>query len=197
MAPPPPASGRARALPPEQRRSAIVAATVPLLAEHGERITTRQIAKAAGVAEGTIFGVFADKNEVLSAALEAALDMGTLEERLALIDPDLPFEDQVVEAIKAIQQRLADVWHLVSNLSPTLQRQARRPFRPSQAMIQLFERHDRLTMEPAEAARLLRALVISMNHPLVGGKRTKAADIAEVFLYGVSATPRSNPGVAQ
>jgi AcrR family transcriptional regulator len=52
---------RASMLPPEERRSMIVAATLPLLVEHGEMVTTRQIADAAGIAEGTIFRVFADR----------------------------------------------------------------------------------------------------------------------------------------
>ncbi|MCU1430433.1 MAG: DNA-binding transcriptional regulator, AcrR family, partial [Actinomycetia bacterium] len=36
----------------------IVAATLPLLLEHGDRVTSRQIAEAAGIAEGTIFRAF-------------------------------------------------------------------------------------------------------------------------------------------
>ena len=57
-------SKRAAALPPDERRSMIVAATLPLLLEHGDRVTTRQIAEAAGIAEGTIFRAFADKDEM-------------------------------------------------------------------------------------------------------------------------------------
>ena len=72
-------SGRAAALPPEERRAAIVEATLPLLMEHGELVTTSQIAAAAGVAEGTIFRAFPDKEALLSATLEAAMDMAPLE----------------------------------------------------------------------------------------------------------------------
>ena len=50
-------------------------ATLPLLRAHGLSITTRQIAEAAGVAEGTIFGVFPDKE----ALLQAVQDAGSLE----------------------------------------------------------------------------------------------------------------------
>ncbi|KRF16763.1 hypothetical protein ASG90_10990 [Nocardioides sp. Soil797] len=58
---------------PEDRRQAILDAVVPLLIEHGADLTTRLIAEAAGVAEGTIFRVFADKTELMRAAAEEAI----------------------------------------------------------------------------------------------------------------------------
>ena len=54
---------RAAALPADERRSMIVAAALPLLLEHGEMVKTRDIAAAAGIAEGTIFRVFATKDD--------------------------------------------------------------------------------------------------------------------------------------
>src|SRR5713101_3013811 len=90
---------RAAALPPDERRSMIVAVTLPLLLAHGERVTSRQIAEAAGIAEGTIFRAFADKDEVIAAVLEAALDQEPLETALANIDPHLEFEAHVIAAI--------------------------------------------------------------------------------------------------
>src|SRR5690606_7898091 len=61
---------RATPLPPEDRRQAIIEAVVPLLIEHGPTATTRQIAEAAGVAEGTLFRVFPDKRALLFAVAE-------------------------------------------------------------------------------------------------------------------------------
>ena len=78
--------GRARPLPPDERRAALVAATLPLVAVHGVKVTTRQIADAAGVAEGTIFRVFADKDELVQAAIAAALDPEPLFEELSRVD---------------------------------------------------------------------------------------------------------------
>ena len=40
-------------LAPEDRRTAILAALIPLLVERGGDVTTKEIAQAAGIAEGT------------------------------------------------------------------------------------------------------------------------------------------------
>lgn len=58
----------------DERRAAIAVATIPLLELHGSQVSTRQIALAAGVAEGTLFRAFDDKVELLSAAAQRALD---------------------------------------------------------------------------------------------------------------------------
>src|SRR5579862_7906225 len=97
---------RAAALPPDERRSMIVEATLPLLIEHGDRVTTKQIAEAAGIAEGTIFRAFADKDELIAAAVEAALDPGPLEAALAAIPCSLAFEARLAAAIVIMQQRV-------------------------------------------------------------------------------------------
>src|SRR5215210_2549278 len=109
---------RAAALPPDERRSSIVAVTLPLLLEHGEMATTRQIAEAAGVAEGTIFRAFADKDELIAAVVEAALDTGPLEAAIAAIDDDLPFESGVEAATAILQQRVVHLWRLMSSIGP-------------------------------------------------------------------------------
>src|SRR6266540_3926294 len=155
---------RAASLPPDERRSMIVAATLPLLLEHGEMVTTRQIADAAGIAEGTIFRVFSDKDAVISAVLEAAVEL--------------------------LQQRVVDIWRLVSSIGTRFHDQARRPQVESDALVRLFDlNRARLTVEPVLAARLLRAFTLSVTHPMLAGEPMAPPEIVALFLHGVCAEP--------
>jgi AcrR family transcriptional regulator len=184
---PPPVSKRATALPPDERRSMIVEATLPLLLEHGDRVTTRQIAEAAGIAEGTIFRAFGDKDEVITAVLDTALDVGPLDQAVAAIDPSLPFEDAAVAAIVIMQQRVIDVWRLVSSVGMRFHDRARRPIVDSDALTKLFEANrDHMRVEPAVAARLLRALTLSTTHPTIVDEPMSPDEILTLFLHGVA-----------
>lgn len=89
---------------PEDRRAALIAATVPLLHEHGLDVSTRKIAEAAGVAEGTIFGVFPDKQSLVVAALLRALDPQPTLDKLAEIDRELGLRSRLVRAADLINE---------------------------------------------------------------------------------------------
>jgi AcrR family transcriptional regulator len=165
----------------------IVEATLPLLLEHGDRVTTRQIAEAAGIAEGTIFRAFGDKDEVITAVLDTALDVGPLDQAVAAIDPSLPFEDAAVAAIVIMQQRVIDVWRLVSSVGMRFHDRARRPIVDSDALTKLFEANrDHMRVEPAVAARLLRALTLSTTHPTIVDEPMSPDEILTLFLHGVA-----------
>src|SRR3954470_14891499 len=86
---------RVPALAPEERRAALIAATIPLLHEHGLEVSTRQIAAAAGVAEGTIFGVFESKNSLVVCSVIQALDPQVTLDGLAAIDRSLPLRTRL------------------------------------------------------------------------------------------------------
>jgi AcrR family transcriptional regulator len=166
----------------------IVAATLPLLLEHGDRVTSRQIAEAAGIAEGTIFRAFADKDEVIAAVIEAALDPAPLEAALLTVPTDGTFEAVLEAAVVVLQQRVIDVWRLVSSVGTRFHDMTRRPMAESDALIEILGEHAaRINVEPAVAARLLRALTLSATHPMLAGEPWSPAELVRLFLHGAGA----------
>jgi AcrR family transcriptional regulator len=170
----------------DERRSMIVSATLPLLLEYGERVTSRQIAEAAGIAEGTIFRAFADKEELIAAVLDVALDQQPLEDALAAIDPTQSLPAALDAAIAVLQQRVIDIWRLVSSVGTRFHEHARRPLTDSHALVRLLERHcGELSVPSLTAARLLRALTLSTTHPMLADEPMSPSEIRQLFLHGV------------
>ncbi|CAA9254996.1 MAG: hypothetical protein AVDCRST_MAG50-2433 [uncultured Acidimicrobiales bacterium] len=184
---------RAAALPPEQRRAAIAAATLPLLVHQGPNVTTRQIAEASGIAEGTIFRVFRDKDAVIEAALELAFDTEPTERAIAEIDRSLPFERQLAIAVEIMQRRHADIWRLVSSLGGPAALGAKGPTPPADllALAALFKpERARLRTDPATAAKQLRALTLAVSHPaLYADEPMSPREVVSLLLDGIRRRP--------
>lgn len=87
---------------PDERRQAIIEATLPLLLKQGTEISTREIASVAGVAEGTIFRVFETKQDLIHATIHAALQPDAALAQLELL-PDQPLTDRVVSILEVLQ----------------------------------------------------------------------------------------------
>lgn len=186
--------GRARPLSPQERRDALVAATIPLLHEHGRAVTTRMIAEAAGVAEGTIFRVFASKEELVDAAVLKAFEPGRMLDDLAAIPRDLPLRERALALTRLMQERFAGVFVLMRMLGmsgppeppPDDPGRAALIERTQQAMVDLVAPdEDSLRMPAGEVVRLLRLLTFSGTHPkFTGGDTLTAEHIVDTVLYG-------------
>jgi AcrR family transcriptional regulator len=127
---PPSSRRRASALSPEQRRETIVRAALPLVAERGTAVTTAEVARAAGIAEGTIFRVFPDKNALLDAVVVEVLRPDQVLAELVSIDLDQSLATRLTEAGEALAAHLARMGAVLGTLHATgrpLQRQAPPP----------------------------------------------------------------------
>lgn len=183
---------RAAALPPEQRRELLIRATLPLLLEHGTTVSTRQIAEAAGVAEGTIFRVFPDKDSLITAVVEAAFDPEPFEADLGRVPAELALEQRLVLAVELLQRRVVELGRLMAAAGlkeppdAAARQLRRRPATSVEAIARLFEadRH-RLRRTPTEAATVLRAMTIAATHPMVLDEPLPPSEIVDLVLFGL------------
>lgn len=102
-------AGRAAPLPPDERRLAILKAVLPVVRVRGTDVTTRELAEAAQVAEGTLFRVFEDKDSLVREAVAAALDPTEDIARLGAIDLSLPLEERIGAALRFGTSRIDDM----------------------------------------------------------------------------------------
>ncbi|MBF9134241.1 TetR/AcrR family transcriptional regulator [Plantactinospora sp. S1510] len=111
---------------PEQRREMVLQTALPLVAEFGSAVTTQQIARAAGIGEATIFRVFADKEELLTACIMRALDPTAVLREVRSVSMEQPLADRLVEAAEALSGHLNRMGTVLGALHATGY-QSRRP----------------------------------------------------------------------
>ncbi|NUR89811.1 MAG: TetR/AcrR family transcriptional regulator [Nonomuraea sp.] len=92
---------------PEQRREMIVKAALPLVVEYGTSVTTAQVARAAGIGEGTIFRAFGDKDALLAACMAEAQRPDDALAHVSAISLDLPLAERLIEASEILRGYLA------------------------------------------------------------------------------------------
>ncbi len=182
---------RARPLAAGERREAIVRAARPLLIEHGRSTTTKQIADAAGIAEGTVFRVFPTKEELVEAVLDAEADPSGFLEQVGAIDPDQPLRARLIDLVTLLQRRYVGIFALMTALavprppqhSPTVH--AQRVAAEGSAVRLVEPDADLLRVSPQEVFRLLRLLTFSGSHPHVSEQRPLTPEeIVDVILGG-------------
>ena len=180
---------------PEERRDWLIDATVPLLYQHGRAVTTRLIAEAAGVAEGTIFRVFPSKEDLVDAALTRAMRPGEMARRLDEIATDAPLEERLVRMTAVLQQRFRAVFGLmraVGMVAPPphlhdCDDHARAIEDVRRRLVALVESDaERLAVAPDELVHRLRLLTFAGSHPEISDGRLLTPDqIVDTVLHGV------------
>ena len=184
---------------PDDRRRAITDAVAPLLLEHGTSLTTRQLAEAAGVAEGTLFRVFESKQELIAAAALAALEAEPAVAQLAGLPDGQTLAERVSSILEIVQVEirrtralLIAAFHADGPGPPPGHH--RKPFhherqqRVGDAITRSLQEYaGQLTVPPRTAAGVLQAMAFASTfHFTDTPALTEPSDVAHVVLHGIA-----------
>ncbi|MCU1536763.1 MAG: regulatory protein TetR [Humibacillus sp.] len=205
-------SGRAAPMSRDDRREALVDVFVELAHREGRKPTTSEIAQEAGVAEGTIFRVFATKEALEREAVQAAFCPAPVRRRIAAIDAEGSLRERLVDFTRILQARFTEVFGLMGalglteppNRGPHLACYDAGRHLPGvsddedhhvAAHAQLLEsihellRHDEdhLVVPAADLVHRLRLLTFSGSHPgITDGRVMTPEEIVDTVLFGLA-----------
>lgn len=186
---------------PEDRRQAIIVATLPLILERGADLTTREIAQAAGVAEGTIFRAFETKQELVSEAIIQALRDDSASAQLAALGSDRPLRQVVEECLRILQEEVSRTRALTSvffHREGAVPDRRCLPFDPSQrhartlrlragVVAALHPYADQISVELETAATAIFGMAFALSHEMAEPQpdhRPRA--LADLVLHGIA-----------
>ncbi len=188
---------RAKPLPPDSRKAMIIDAVIPLLIEHGRAVTTRQLADAAGLGEGTIFRAFGDKESLIEAAVARFLDPEPLRAALRAIDPALPLEQKITEILFHMRARMEGVHGMMNALGMV----GRPPIRSEPGVLTqiigqvLAPDLPRLNATPERIIQFVRLIALASSIPgFSTGQDIATTELASLIAYGVAGVPAEGRG---
>jgi AcrR family transcriptional regulator len=189
-------NGRARPLSVEDRQAMIIDAVIPLLAEHGRDLSSKQIAEAAGIAEGTIFRAFGDKETLIEAAIAKFLDPEPMRRKLRDIDPALPLDEKVERIITIMRARFGEIFRIMAMVG------ARRPPAPKARhefagiIAEALEPElERLNWPAMPIAHIIRLVTFASSFPQLNeGVDLSSKELTRLVLYGIAGIPSTTEG---
>jgi AcrR family transcriptional regulator len=182
---------RAARLAPDDRRAALLEGVIPLVQTQGRDISTRQIAEACGVAEGTIFRAFGTKEALIEAAIERYFDPRSFQDSLASISSSLPVDEKLRAVLALLQDRLRGVVGILAAVreqpGPALDvhRGDRRWLEPLGALLAPDSGRLAVPVETVGQYLLLIAVATSLPHLAEEFAGLSADDLVRLVAHGV------------
>lgn len=166
---------------------------------HGAGFTTKQVAEAAGVAEGTVFRVFSSKQDLLDAVIDDVLDPGPMVRAIQEFpeDPDLPA--RVTRIVRLLHDNIAGVAALFAALhampSPDVALHHHGTKHPMSSRISALQDVLEETLTPwaaqlrtdlPRAAAFIRSVSLATYHPMFSDHIHIAPDeVAGLLVHGL------------
>ncbi len=166
----------------------IIRAVTPLLLDKGASVTSKQLAEAAGLAEGTLFRAFGDKDSLIQAAYDSFLDPGQFHRDLRNIDPQRPLRDKVLAIVGLMRDRFGGVFRIMSAVGPHEHKnmQSHREELDRIVTAILEPEITELNWPPATVAQLIRMLSFASSLPRINeGSELSADDLTDALLLGI------------
>lgn len=187
---------------PEDRQQAILDAVTPLIVERGASVTTSEMARAAGVAEGTIYSVFPDKHSLIIAAVRASLDPAAVQAAVGNIDRTQTLQLQLQDAATILADRIERVMALFDALRSLPEHShhdgsharhfvAQTEAAVTETLTELLDTHrEELSIEPVRAAAAFRGLIFAIRHPMLPpDQRLTVEEAVTILMSGIANRP--------
>ncbi len=173
----------------------IAEAAVPLFLEHGAALTTRQLAEALDIAEGTIFRAFGDKESLVRAAVETFFAQSRQRMAEGLVDPALPLEAKVAALVRGTRTWMQNMMRMVSlvdrsEVAQFFSHDGDDPYRAAIAAV-FAPDAARLAIPVERMAAVMRIAGIAANAARMDESAGLDDDeLVQLILYGIAGQPR-------
>lgn len=197
---------RAKPLPLEERRAAIIEAATPVLLDKGPAFTTREVAEAAGIAEGTLFRAFNTREELLWAVADHMFDPTPTCREIADLPERGNLESLVTDVCATLNAQIHEITRVMTALH-TQRELLRPPSDPRSAtehrqraerakgrQIQLLDAvaarlqpyADQLRVSPLQAATVITAFAMTNHHPVLTEMHLPPDRLADIIVHGLA-----------